>query len=518
MSDLFHPILLALAAGTREASLPPAALDRLRELNDDELGELCLRLSTLPRPTAEAPAAPRWTQLLTQIAERWRPTAMQAEAPAERRYLPGALVSHVIALYLHLQAFRPRHHLLRIFTAVRGNLELQAFAELIATDPPASPVDLAVALWPLFKARDYDPAWIFPRLLDGLVHPSATASVLDLANYLTRAGRVAEHPARQRSAGLIELLGAIVGRLGQLEGRPVAAGESREQLRDAVAEGVAMAVSLCDALALSGDRAAVGKLYQALALGHRRLRVEAAAALARLDEEEGRTALVALAAEPLVRLRVLHYAEELGLSDRIPAEHSTPVAQAEGELVAWLASPHQFGIPPQACELIDQRDLPWPGCQEPAHCFLFRYTYAFPQGEHRGIGLAGPEALTFGADMTSLPADDLYAAFAGQSAAHDEIREIDVGELSPAGETEVKRLERRLKDAGFSDLAPLLLGYFFGERTLLAEATRDGQRGAVVVDDAGEHWFPILGGPRAPGPREFYCLYKGRRLLQAFGE
>lgn len=521
MLDLTEEIVRFVAAESPEAKLPTAAQAWLREATPGELAKLCTRLAELPSPAADSPAAEHWTRLLKQIELRWRPLDGERTTQATSAGKPLAieLRASLATLYRHLGASsRARRHLLGALTAARCEAELRLFADLVADDPPSDPVDAALALWPLFTAKDYDPAWLFPRLLEGLAHPSLTASLLDLANYLVREGRVATHPAGHQAARLVELLGGIVGRLGQMAERPVAAGDSHEQLRDAVAEGTAMAVSLCDALALIGDSVAIPKLYQALALGHRRLRVEAAAALAKLGEEEGRAALVALAAEPLVRLRVLAYAEELGLVERIAAEYRSSEARAEGELVAWLASPHQLGLAPQECELLDRRELHWPGFQEPVECFLFRYLYRLPQGEYRGVGLAGPEARSFAADLSELPLDDIYAAFAGQTASHEEIRELDVGELSPAGEAEIARLERRLKDAGFTALVPVALGFFFGERTLLAEATRGEVRGAAIVDNAGEHWFPLVLGPRQPGPREAYCIYKGRRLLAAFNE
>ena len=52
-------------------------------------------------------------------------------------------------------------------------------------------------------------------------------------------------------------------------------------------DGVGLAVALCDALAQIGNKEAIGKLYQAMDLSHRRLRTEAAAALAKLGEEAG---------------------------------------------------------------------------------------------------------------------------------------------------------------------------------------------------------------------------------------
>src|SRR5205823_1868914 len=120
----------------------------------------------------------------------------------------------------------------------------------------------------------------------------------------TRRKLVPEHPAAGISGQLIELLGQLVGTLGQLTEQAPSEGQSMADIGRQVSQSVSLAVSLCDALALIGDQGAVGKLYQALDLGHRRLRTEAAAALARLGEERGREELIKLAAEPVARLRV----------------------------------------------------------------------------------------------------------------------------------------------------------------------------------------------------------------------
>ena len=126
-------------------------------------------------------------------------------------------------------------------------------------------------------------------------HPSVAAPILDLCNYLTREGRVPQHPASTRKHEVLTLLGDLVQRLEKLaeneETEPAALRGPRTQVDD----GVSLIVALCDACALVGDKEAVGKLHQAFELKHRRVRTEAAAALARLGEADGEKSLVALA-------------------------------------------------------------------------------------------------------------------------------------------------------------------------------------------------------------------------------
>src|SRR5205814_2813380 len=115
--------------------------------------------------------------------------------------------------------------------------------------------------------------------------PALAAPVLDLANFLTREKLVPSHPATEVAAELVTLLGELVQTLLTLEERPTEFGDSPQELSRRVARGVALAVSLCDAIALIGEKSASGKLNQAMRVGHRRLRTEAAAALARLGDE-----------------------------------------------------------------------------------------------------------------------------------------------------------------------------------------------------------------------------------------
>jgi hypothetical protein len=73
---------------------------------------------------------------------------------------------------------------------------------------------------------------------------------------------VARHPAADHVQSLASLLGSLVGRLGQLESSPPPAPDEIRQRSHQINEGVSLAVSLCDALALIGDRSVTGKLYQ----------------------------------------------------------------------------------------------------------------------------------------------------------------------------------------------------------------------------------------------------------------
>jgi hypothetical protein len=370
----------------------------------------------------------------------------------------------------------------------------------------------------LFQHDDYDPRLLFPRLLGALVHASAAAGVLDLANFLTRRHRFGHHPAAQHVQTLASLLGGVVGSLGHLESSPPQSAQEIQQRSHQISEGVSLAVSLCDALALVGDRSVTGKLYQASELSHRRLRAEAAAALARLGEQPGCDLLVRLAAEPAVRLRVLAYAEELGLLDQVDPQYQTDSARAQAELVLWLSEPSQIGMPPVSCEWMESRCLYWPGYEQPVTCHLFRFTYVFGDAQYTNVGMAGPACYAFGCDLSDLPVDDIFAAFAGWQAEHDEMYEFAVIELHEAEHAEVARLARRLHDEGYQEIQPRKLCLFFGDRVLVADAVHDGKPGVAVADYVQTTWIPRTDSSRPPGCDEAYCIYKGRRLLGSFND
>jgi hypothetical protein len=376
-----------------------------------------------------------------------------------------------------------------------------------------------LALTPLFQNASDARACLFPRLLDGLQHPSVAAPILDLANFLTRQQVLPQHPAIDRAAQLADLLGQLTERLHIREQQILSGVASSEKItadQRQVGESLALTVSLCDALALIGDKSVVGKLYLALELGHRHVRTEAASALARLGEQAGKEVLVALAAEPIVRLRVLAYAEELGMLKEVSAEYRSPVARAEAELVLWLAEPAQFGLPPQQMDLLDSRRQFWPGYDEPVECYLFRYTYRLPQGSLSNVGIAGPLVLGFAADFTEVPVEDVYAAFAGWQTEHPEILEYDVNQLPAARRKEADAIAARIRAEGYDSLQVRRYGSFLGKLVVIGTAVFRGTFGTVVADGDQSSWCPQTEGASPLGPDDAYHIYKGRQLLQSF--
>jgi len=486
------------------------------ELSPEKLAEFLAAAAELPAPLS--PATDRLLASWLLAAVQTRRQTPPASRPADDELVLA--LNAIESLYAALPASaRSRGQLLAWLTSGGSASELELFQRLVLAAPPENDQDVVQMLAPLFQRQRTVAAGLFPSLLGAMGFPALAAPVLDLANFLTRERIVSRHPATDISSELIDLVGELAQMLLLLEEQPDRFGDTPQELSRRVARGVALAVSLADALALIGDKRGVGKLYQALRVGHRRLRTEAAYALVRLGESDAAEELAGLAAEPVARLRVLAYAKELGIEGKIEERYASPESRAEAELCVWLAEPTQYGVPPSACELFDHRRQHWPGYNEPVDCYLFRFQYVVTveDGERSfsNIGIAGPLVYAFLADMGELPADDIYAAFAGWHAQHEDICEFDVERLSKSERLEVERLKRRLHDEGYTEIDPQRMGYFFGEKALVALVERKGTPGVAVVDFHDTLVFPQRGS-RPLGALEAYSIYKGRKLLKAF--
>ncbi len=235
----------------------------------------------------------------------------------------------------------------------------------------------------------------------------------------------------------------------------------RKSIRQQVDEGVALVVALCDALALIGDPQAIGKLYQAMELAHRRIRVEAAAALAKLGESAGASALVALAAEPVVRLRVLNSArgtwpERPGGS---PIHHRYGAGRGDGGARTGPTDllRHSAGGTDNWWMRVPSSG---PGMRSRSAATCSGTPTASAAGEYSNVAIAGPLVHAFAADLSDLPPDDIYAAYAGWHVEHESIYEVPVEALTAAQRTEQDRFERRLREAGYAGVQQRHAGAF----------------------------------------------------------
>ncbi|HVX12837.1 MAG TPA: HEAT repeat domain-containing protein [Pirellulales bacterium] len=481
-----------------------------------DLPDILALLAPLAEPigTAASPARERlsddrfWSPMLEKL---W----LGFTAGDLGKHLDTAAVTLAAQIYRQLgSTSRARHHLLRLLAASGQRDALKAFTELVVSDPPGESNEVLLAFVPLFQHKTYPPDALFPQLLDALHDATLATVVLDLANYLARSRRVANHPAASRVDRLGILLGGVVGRLARLEESPQEFARSAAELNQIVSESTGLVVALVNALAIIGDARVTGKLHQTLELSHRRIRTEAASALARLGDERGTEVLVEMAAEPVVRLRALAALEEVEQLEKVPAEHRSHEARAAAELAVRLALPTYFGAPPNALELVDTCSQHWPGYEEAVDCYLFRYEYRAGERAFEGIGIAGPLVHAFRADLADLAPGDIYAAYAGWGTEHEEIRERSADELSADEQAAWRERRGQLIELGYDGPQLIKVGHFFGLTHFVASSRWHETPGVLVDDGHRAEWFPSSGAWRTVGPDEAYFIVKGRKLLR----
>ncbi len=416
----------------------------------------------------------------------------------------------------------PADHLLRnqlLFLIGRPGTEsdLANWVDLLIDDPPQATAGLELAFAPPLQDDAQLNEQLLARLIAGASgHSHIAAAVYDLCNHAYRTGKVASHPADKRRDNLRELLAALVGRLSQYEEGNFSADMTPQAIAATISNAVALVISLIDTLALLDDQASVGKLNQALELRHRRIQVEAAAALTRLGDDTGRKLLIEAVRHPVVRQRAIAYCRELELEDQISLEYTGPIATAESYLAMWLAEPAQMGLAPSAMELIDQRELYWPSYEDPVPCFLFRFEYGTGDQAYTNVGIHGPLTHAFAADLTGLATDDIYAAFSGWQTVSDEIFLIPVERARKLFSADFDRLQNRLGRENLEVAQVETAAGFFGRHLLVASATREGEKGTLVVSDE-EIDFIGAGNERLPIDwRLALDLWIGRKLLTRF--
>lgn len=404
---------------------------------------------------------------------------------------------------------------LALLALLQSPASLSIFVREVVESNQFDSASIMKAFAPLMQQPVFDVDWIFPDLFQGLHNSELAPVVVDFSNYCLRAGICDEHPGSDRAAELTGLLESLSARMQEIESDPTSWSKDPHQISKMISDSVALIVSLCDALALMYCESAVPVLQQVMKIRHRRIRAEAAFALARFEDDDALGQLLTLVEEPVSRLRVLQYADELGLMDRIDEKYTSPESLAESEIALWLSQPSQMGVAPSGLELVDKRSSFWPGYDEPVDCFLFRFAYQLGENEFTNIAISGPLNHAFVADLQSLTVEDSYAAFAGWQVEHESIVELDLAQLSPHRKTDQFKLERKLNDYGCSQIETRILALFFGEIVAVAECQFEGSACIAFTDGHDVSCFKQT-EPHPLTPDVGYCILKGRKLLEAF--
>ena len=425
------------------------------------------------------------------------------------------LLQYVAQLYASYQSqglSRCEGTLLQVLFASGHTTAIQIGVDMLLVRPPVDWEDVSVALSPLMQSTDWKLEDVFPKLLN-CTDPSVLAPALDVANHAFRKRKLTEHPAKPESSRLLALMGGLVQQLGVLEENPTKFGNSVDAIQKILFDSISLCVSLCHTFGLIGNTDAIGKLNQASQLSHRRIRTEAAFALAKLGDKKGEQQLLELAADISSRQRAIVYAEELGIEDRIDERWTTTAALAESQLANWLAQNEQMGVVPARMELLDQRTLGWPGFERPQECFLFRYEYDLQESIYSNVGFAGPMCHTFSQDLADISLDDIYAIFVGNDIDHPDAYEL------PPNTVDARIVERmqRVIDSLPSDvemMEPLLCGCFFEHFGVLGRVRIHGElRIAVVSEDERITCEPFATKNQAD-PMLTYWLWRGRTFFE----
>ena len=493
----------ARATIAAEISQAPAA-----EL-DSLLSVLEANLEQLPYRTARFAAVMQW------IASRCVSLA-NSGGYEEAAFLDPQVLQRLYESLMEGGANEPAVHVLQCLATQSDSDSIESLVELLLNETPLHWQQLGLALSPLWQADTAQLERFFDLLADKYQQPATFSVVIDLANFAVRTARLERHPWHERAKQLQDLLASMTARLRELQEHPERFGDSVEKVQQVLSDSVAMTVSLCDAMALIGNTAAEAVLLDAMNLSHRRIQTEAAGALASLGNEAGRKRLIELAQDPVARLRAVSYAEELGYAEDIDPQLRLPAALAESQLANWLASPEQYGLPPGEMELIESRRQYWPGFEDPQECYLFRFTYNVPVGRLSNVGIAGPLTAAFTADMANLPADDIYAAFAGWHAEHDEIYEVPPSQWNSAQRREAQHLQSVLEAQHMEQVRPIALTFLLGEIDLLANVQQGDKQLCAVTDGHETLCLPVSDSPTSLTPDLVLCIFRGRKLLRAF--
>ncbi|MEM1067422.1 MAG: HEAT repeat domain-containing protein [Planctomycetota bacterium] len=411
----------------------------------------------------------------------------------------------------------PNRHLLQhLYAMIRTDLSLEMLVSSLHSHPPDQWIAAAQVLTPLMQHDDWPVDAVYPKILDCLQSPTLASPVLDVASFLCRKSRVSQHPAIDRLPMLNELLGAVSGRLSQFEVDPRVLGDDVETVQAKLGEAVALAVSLCDTLALIGDPSSIGKLNQTLELKHRRVQCEAAGALARLGDDLGQKRLIELTADPAARLRAISYADELGLGDLVDAEYRSDKATVEAEMSLWLSQPQQMGVPPTHVESVDSRHMLWPSFQDPIDVSLVRFEYNFGDRTFSNVGICGPVTFALSTDVADFPVEDIYAIYAGWHAEHPDIFSIAAGSFNDAQARMMAAFAKHLSQLGYDSIDAKLLGFFLDEHAGVFQAIRDETQCMVVTDGLETIDKPVFGRMRPPTAEDLFNLFKGRKMLRTF--
>lgn len=240
-------------------------------------------------------------------------------------------------------------------------------------------------------------------------------------------------------------------------------------------------------------------------------KLEGAWAIAKAGNEQGFQRLVEFAGQVAFSSKAISYLEELGRDELVPAAAKEPLFHARATMADWLSHPNELGKAPEVIEVVDTRELKWPGEENAIPMWLLRYeanTEDPFDPIDKGIGLVGSMTWSFfDPKMHQLPVEDIYAIHCvWESENNGFLKEIskpttkDTDELlagwsnEETSELEIQHVFKMTRKFGYPRT-----------RVAIATAKQDSESGFVVLDGPDSRFYPSNSLPK-----DFYAT----RLLQ----
>lgn len=448
-------------------------------------------------PSARAVAQQAIGMLGRWLSELVRSTGVTYDEDTERlvQLLAAQKASKLYVLIHGLGLRQCEGVLLQAILSSKIPTAIRVGIDLLVEHPPKVWTESSQAIGALVQSHHWKIPDVFPRLLDS-THPAVLAPALDLANLQVRKLGVQPHPAAERFDSLLLLTGSVTQQLASLEENPSTFAGTVAEVQRILFDSVSLLVSLCDYLGLMGDPRAIGKLTQALDLRHRRIKAEAAFALAKLGEDRAKTLLIEMVSDDACRPRVLAYATELGIEEQIDSEWTNSLSKARSDLALWLSQPEQFSIPPHELTLMEQRTMLWPGFEGPQECFLLRFEYRLGDEKHENIGFSGPFPAAVAFDLTGLSNDQCYELFLANDVEDASERRMAWSQLSSREQSRADDAIDGLRDRGYHHVTPKGVFEFLGRRSVFCEALDpSNQPTHILADEASGRDDSELGNP-----------------------
>ena len=173
--------------------------------------------------------------------------------------------------------------------------------------------------------------------------------------------------------------------------------------------------------------------------------------------------------------------------------------------------------PPDSIEHIETRSLRWPGYESAIECHLFRFAVGPVPHRISGFAIVGPVTWALIADFSDWPADDIFAAFAGWHAEHEETRKLEPDDLSEDEQALAASLLKRRVVGRLFGISYSPAWDTFSARCM-SWRRRGGEEMPVWSSSTIErpNWYPSGATSQPLGPTEAYYIHKGRSILRTF--